>query len=59
MPFMKGNALKTNKSAAQKQKKGPSSEAAAVRRKVKQTFAAQVDAFIERYRPALAALAKR
>jgi hypothetical protein len=30
-----------------------------MQRKVKQTFAAQVEAFIERYRPALEALAKR
>jgi len=56
---MKGNVLKATKAAARKQKKSVSSEAAVVRRKVKQTFAAQVDAFIERYRPALEALAKR
>jgi hypothetical protein len=56
---MNGNVLKATKSAARKQKKGASSETAAMRRKVKQTFAAQVDAFIERYRPALEALAKR
>jgi hypothetical protein len=56
---MKGNVLKTNKSAIRKQKKGPSSESAVMRRKVKQTFAEQVEAFIERYRPALEALAKR
>jgi hypothetical protein len=54
---MKGNALKVNKSAIRKQKKGTSSESAIMRRKVKQSFAAQVEAFIERYRPALKALA--
>jgi len=56
---MKGHSPKANKSAAQKQRKGPSSEAAAIRRKVKQSFAEQVQAFIERYRPALEPLAKR
>jgi hypothetical protein len=59
MAPMKGNILKVNKSAIRKQKKGSSSESAAMRRKVKQTFAAQVEAFIERYRPALETLAKR
>ena len=59
MALMKGNILKPNKSAIRKQKKGTSSESAIMRRKVKQTFAAQVEAFIERYRPALEALAKR
>ena len=59
MPPMKGNALKANKSTVRKQKKGSFSESAALRRKVKQTFAEQVEAFIERYRPALEALAKR
>ena len=59
MAPMKGNALKVNKPAIRKQKKGTSSESAIMRRKVKQTFAAQVEAFIERYRPALEALAKR
>lgn len=53
---MKGNVLKANKSAARKQKKGSSSEAAVIRRKVKQTFAQQVNGFIERYRPVLEAL---
>ena len=57
MTAMKGNVLKANKSAVRKQKKGASSETAAMRRKVKQTFAAQVETFIERYRPALKALA--
>jgi hypothetical protein len=57
MAPMKGNALKVNKSAIRKQKKGTSSESAIMRRKVKQSFAAQVEAFIERYRPALKALA--
>jgi hypothetical protein len=54
---MKGNVLKANKLTDRKQKKGSSSEASVMRRKVKQTFAAQVEAFIERYRPALKALA--
>ena len=57
MAPMKGNALKVNKSVIRKQKKGTSSESAVMRRKVKQNFAAQVEAFIERYRPALKALA--
>ncbi len=55
---MKGNALKANKSVVRRQKEGRLS-ATAVRRKVKRTFAEQVDVFIERYRPALEALAKR
>ena len=59
MAPMKGNVLKTNKSAIRKQKKGSTSESVVMRRKVKQTFAEQVEAFIERYRPALEALAKR
>ena len=59
MTAMKGNVLKAHKSAVRKQKKGSTSEAAVMRRKVKQSFAEQVDAFIERYRPALEALAKR
>ena len=57
MPPMKANALKASKSSARKQKKGSSSETTVMRRKVKQTFADQVEAFIERYRPALKALA--
>lgn len=57
MAPMKANVLKVNKSAIRKQKKVSSSESAAMRRKVKQTFAAQVEAFIERYRPALKDLA--
>ena len=57
MASMKGNVLKVNKSAIRKQKKGSSSESAVMQRKVKRTFAAQVEAFIERYRPALKALA--
>ena len=56
---MKGNVLKANKSAVRKQKKVSSSEAVVMRRKVKRIFAEQVEAFIERYRPALEALAKR
>jgi hypothetical protein len=59
MAPMKANALKINKSAIRKQKKGTSSESAVMRRKVKQTFGEQVEAFIERYRPALETLAKR
>ena len=59
MTPMKGNVLKVNKSAIRKQKKVSSSESTVMRRKVKQTFAAQVEAFIERYRPALEAIAKR
>ena len=54
---MKGDVLKANKSADRKQKKASSSEAAVTRRKVNQTFAVQVEAFIERYRPALKDLA--
>ena len=57
MASMKNNVLKANKSAVSKQKKGSSSDTAVMRRKVKQTFAAQVEAFVERYRPALKALA--
>ncbi len=56
---MKGNVLKANKSASGKQKKSSSSETAVMQRKVKQSFAEQVEAFIKRYRPALEALAKR
>ena len=59
MAPMKGNILKVNKSAIRKRKKGSSSESAVMQRKVKRTFAAQVEAFIERYRPALEVLAKR
>ena len=59
MAPMKGNVLKVNKSAIRKQKKGSSSDTAVMRRKVKQTFADQVEAFIKRYRPALEVLAKR
>ena len=59
MTTMKGHVLKTNKSAARKQKKSSTPESAVMRRKVKQTFAEQVEAFIKRYRPALEALAKR
>lgn len=59
MASMKGNILKANKSAIRKQKKGSSSKSAVMRRKVKQTFADQVEAFIKRYRPALEVLAKR
>lgn len=57
MTAMKGNVLKANKSAVRKQKKASSSEAAVMQRKVKQTFVVQVEAFIERYRPALKDLA--
>ena len=53
MAPMKGNVLKANKSAIRKQKKGSSSESAVMQRMVKQSFSAQVETFIERYRPAL------
>lgn len=56
---MKGHALKAGKSAARKQKKCTSSDATVMRRKIKKSFAEQADAFIERYRPALEALAKQ
>jgi len=56
---MKRPALKVKKATVSKAKKGSLSESAAMRRKVKQTFAAQVDGFIDRYRPALESLAKR
>ena len=59
MASMKSNVLKVNKSEVRKQKKGSSSDTAVMRRKVKQTFADQVEAFIKRYRPALEVLAKR
>lgn len=59
MPSMKSPALKVRKVAARKAKKSSLSESAAMRRKVKQTFAERIDAFIDRYRPALEALAKR
>ena len=57
MTPMKGNVLKANKSAVRKQKKSSSSERAVMQRKVKRIFAEQVEAFVERYRPALKALA--
>ena len=57
MAPMKDNVLKPNKSAIRKQEKGSSSESVAMRRKVKQTFAAQVETFIEQYCSALKALA--
>lgn len=57
MPPMKANALKATKSSARKEKKEASSETTVMRRKVKQLFVAQVEAFIERYRPPLKALA--
>ena len=56
---MKRPALNVRKATVGKAKKGSLSESAAMRRKVKQSFATQVDAFIDRYRPALEALAKR
>jgi len=59
MASMKSNVLKANKSAVRKQKKGSSPDTAVMRRKVKQTFADQVESFIKRYRPALEVLAKR
>lgn len=57
MASMKGNVFKATKSVARKEKKGAPSDTAVMRRKMKQTFAAPVEAFIERYRPALKALA--
>jgi hypothetical protein len=51
MTAMKGNALKSNKATVRKQKKSASSKTATMQRKVRQTFAEQVEAFIERYRP--------
>jgi hypothetical protein len=57
MASMKSNVLKANKSAVSKQKKVSSSDTAVMRRKVKQTFADQVEAFVEGYRPAMKALA--
>jgi len=57
MASMKSNVLKANKSAVRKPKKSSSSDTAVMWRKVKQTFADQVEVFIERYRPALKALA--
>lgn len=59
MTTMKSHPLRANKPAVRKQRKGASSEVTVMRHKIKQSFAAQVDAFIKRYRPALEALAKR
>ncbi|ULA64832.1 MAG: hypothetical protein LZF86_190125 [Nitrospira sp.] len=59
MAPMKSTALKAKKPAVRKPKKDGLSESAAMQRKVKQSFAEQIDAFIDRYRPALEALAKR
>jgi hypothetical protein len=59
MASMKSNVLKANKSAGRNQKKGSSSDTAVMRRKVKQTFANQAEAFIKQYRSALEVLAKR
>lgn len=59
MATMKGHALKAGKPAVRKQRKDASSDTTVMRRKIKKSFAEQVDAFIERYRPALEALAKR
>ncbi len=56
---MRGNVLKAKKATVRKLEKGSFSQAAVMRRKVTQTFAKQVEAFIKRYRPALEALAKR
>jgi hypothetical protein len=50
---MKSHSLKVRKGAARRAKKSSLSESAAMRRKVKQTFAEQVDAVIDRYRPVL------
>lgn len=57
MTVMKGNVLKSNKTTVRKQKKSSSSETAVMQRKVKRSFAEQVSAFIQRYSPALKALA--
>jgi len=51
--------LKASKASIRKQKKSASPESTVMRRKMKRTFAQQVDNFIERYSPALEALAKR
>lgn len=56
---MKSHSLKVRKGTARKAKKSSLSESTAMRRKVKQTFAKQVEAFIDQYRPALEALARR
>ena len=57
---MKSNALKTGKSPAfRKQKNSSDLALAKAKGKIKQSFAQQVEAFVERYRPALEALAKR
>ena len=56
---MKSHSLKVRKGAVRGAKKSNPAESAVMRRKVKQTFAEKVDAFIDRYRPALEALAKR
>lgn len=50
---MKSHSHKVRKGAARRAKKSSLSESAAMRRKVKQTFAEQVDAVIDRYRPVL------
>ncbi|MGQ0809948.1 MAG: hypothetical protein ACT4OO_01815, partial [Nitrospiraceae bacterium] len=57
---MKSNALKTRKATApRKQKKSSNLSTAEMKTKIKPSFGQQVEAFIERYRPALEALAKR
>ena len=57
---MKSHVIKVKKSApSRKRKKRPSSKTTASRGKITEAFAEQVAAFIERYRPALEALAKR
>jgi hypothetical protein len=56
---MKSHSLKVRKGTVRKAKKSSLPGSAAMRRKVKQSFAEQVDAFIDRYRPALEALARR
>jgi len=59
MTAMKSRAITASKSAVRKQKKGAFPETTVMQRKIKRSFAEQVDDFIERYRPALEALAKR
>jgi len=57
---MKSNVVKANKSPSLRKQKKPSGRSTTdMQSKIKQSFAQQVAAFIERYRPALEALAKR
>ncbi|MGH7256024.1 MAG: hypothetical protein ACREI3_09625 [Nitrospirales bacterium] len=56
---MKNRIAKASESAGVRKRQASALRVAAVERKVKQSFARQVAAFIKRYRPALEALAKR